>query len=289
MVLGIVAVTTICTFPNGASAKSGYFVIPESRSMEIRLKGSGGYSISVFGSGGQVSLTATRGNSSAVYSARGVTTSTRIKARFGGLRRVSVRFHPTRPAHLVPELEGNCKGRGEVVQPGRFVGRIEFEGEQGYTTVHASRAMGKVARELKQTCSRETEEGRNPLKVRWTFLDAISEAEGVFFTAARIVSKPHPRLDGSVFGASVIELRPRGLSIVRSLSASAGLDAFAATGSGGELASATITPPPPFKGTATYQKAKGLPATWTGSLVGDFLGRGEVSLVGPEFSVEISH
>jgi hypothetical protein len=43
----------------------------------------------------------------------------------------------------------------------------------------------------------------------------------------------------------------------------------------------------PFKGTATFQRTGGSKGTWSGSLVGDLLGRGEVALAGPEFSAEI--
>jgi hypothetical protein len=282
--LGAVAIAVACTLPAAATAKRG-FVIPPSRSTEFRLKGSGGYSISVLGNHGRVSLTAKRGGSSVVYSARGLTSSRRIKARFGGLGRVSVGFHPTRPPHLVPEPGGNCKGGGEVVQAGRFVGTIAFEGEQGYTAVHASRAMGKVTKTFKQTCSGQESEGSGPAV---TILSASSKSSGVFVTAFKLVSRAHPRFDGSVFGASIAEFRPGGLSILRSISATASLDAFTVSGSGGEITSATIAPPQPFTGTAEYQLAKGSSGSWMGSLVGDFPGRGEVSLAGPEFSAEIS-
>jgi hypothetical protein len=278
-------IAVVCTFPVTATAKSGFFVIQPSRSTEFSLKGSGGYSISVFGNHGRVSLTAQRGNASVTYKARGLASSRRIKARFGGLGRVSVRFHPTRPSHLVPEPPGNCKGRGEVVQAGRFVGTIAFEGEQGYTTVHASGAMGKVTKAFKQTCiSQGSEEGGPTV----TILNASSKSSGVFITAFKVVYRAHPRFDGALLGASIVEFRPGGLSILRSISVTTSLDAFTVSGSGGEITSATIAPPRPFTGTAEYQRTKGSSGSWTGSLVGDFPGRGEVSLAGPEFSAEIS-
>ncbi len=287
-----VAVTVLMSLTSpslaSATAKSGYFVISPSRSTEFRLKGSGGYSISVFGNRGQVAITAQRGHSSVTYTARGLASSKRIKARFGGLGRVSVRFHPIQPPHLVPEPPGNCKGRGEVVQAGRFVGTIALEGEQGYTTVHASRAKGKVTRALKQTCKDEGDGGGGPA-IRWTILSASSESEGIIFTAFKTESKTIPALDGTAFGASIFELRSRRFTIFRSIGANEGPNAFTTFRSGREITSATITPPQPFMGSATYQRVKGSLGTWTGSLAGDFPGRGEVSLAGSGFSAQILH
>jgi hypothetical protein len=51
--------------------------------------------------------------------------------------------------------------------------------------------------------------------------------------------------------------------------------------------SATIEPPAPFSGSATYLSSPEYPSgSWTGSLAGDFPGVGMVSLAGPEFCAE---
>lgn len=284
--LGAGAVIFLFASPGAATAKGRNFVIAPSQTMEFRLKGSHGYSISVFGIGKEVSLTARHGGSSASYSTRGLASPTRIKARFGHLGRVSVRFHSDSGPRLVPLPEGNCRGRGEIVDRGHWVGRIEFEGEQAYTTLHASRARGKVTKALKQTCRHEGEGGHVP-GLRVTVLSAVSEASGAFFTAFKITSSSFPAIDGSLFSASLFEARSPRLSVIRSISAEAKVDAFATTGEKGQIESATVAPPAPFSGTATFQRTGGSKGTWSGSLVGDFLGRGEVALAGPEFSAEI--
>jgi hypothetical protein len=66
-------------------------------------------------------------------------------------------------------------------------------------------------------------------------------------------------------------------------------DAFAWNEEGGHITSATLAPPAPFTGTATFQRTRGAKGSWMGTLAGDFPGRGEVTLAGPEFSVEVFH
>jgi hypothetical protein len=219
------------------------------------------------------------------YSVRGVTSSKRIKARFPGLGLVSVQFHPFGPAHrkAVPR---DCKGEDGTVQCGRFVGKVEFEGEQGYTTAHASKARGKMIVNRKQVCQSTGGEGDSLFRL--TALVATARSEGISVVALKLTRKSRPTVGFAGFGATLFETLGR-LSIVRSIEATAGVAAFTTSEKGREITSATITPPSPFAGSATYEKQKGSPATWTGTLAGTFLGRGEVSLTGPGFTAEASH
>jgi hypothetical protein len=282
-VSGAGVVIALFASPGAAIARHSSSVIAPSQTMEMHLKGSNGYSISVFSSGGGVSLTAGHGGSSASYSTRGLASPTRIKARFGHLGRVSVRFHSGNGPPRVLQPAKNCRGKGEVVDRGHWVGRIEFEGEQAYTTVHASHARGKVIKTPKQTCSPPEAEGGHP-SLRVVFLHA--EASSASFAAFKITSSTYPKFDTAVFIASLSELSGR-LWIDRSIDVHAEVGAFASTGQKNHIESATIAPPAPFKGTATFQRTGGSKGSWTGSLAGDFLGRGEVALAGPEFSAEI--
>jgi hypothetical protein len=275
--------TLLVVFPSVAIAKGGNSVIPASRTAEFRLKGSGGFSISVFASGGAVSLTTRKGGLSASYSVPGVTSSKRIKARFPGLGLVSVQFHPFGLPHrkAVPR---RCKGEDGTVQRGRFVGRIEFEGEQGYTTVHTAKAKGKVTVSRKQVCQNTGGEGSSSFRL--TALIATARSEGISVLALRLTRKSQPTVGFAGFEASLLESRGR-LSIIRSIEANAGVSAFTTSEKGRGITYATITPPSPFTGSETYEKQKGSPATWTGTLAGTFVGRGEVSLAGPQFTAEI--
>lgn len=282
-----VGVVALFAMPGTAIAKGGTFVIKPSRTTELQLKGSHGYSISVVGVGdGEVSLMAKHGGSSATYVTRGIASSTRLKARFGNFGLVSMRFHFEGAPRRVPVASKNCRGEGEIVERGHWIGRIEFAGEQEYTTVRASRAKGKVTRTLKETCRHTKGENDRPPDLKVTFLSATSETPAIFLTAFRITSSAYPALDGSAFGASLIERLGRRLAVIRTIDANAKADAFTSTKKEGQIESVTIEPPAPFKGSATFQRTTGSKGSWSGSLVGDFLGRGEVALAGPEFSAE---
>jgi hypothetical protein len=253
--------------------------------MEFRLRGSHGYSIFVFASGRQVSLTAEHGSSSASYTASGVVSSEKIETRLGGLGHISLQFHADgRPKKVAP-VRG-CRGEKGIVESGAWVGTVDFRGEQGYTTVHATRGGGEFSKTPRWTCKPEDEEG-GLAGIRWTNLEA-SGRSGAFVVASRIESQERPRLDTSFFIAAIGERLGRGLSVVRSISADAPIDEFALTEEGGNVTSATISPPAPFNGTATFQRTSGSKGTWSGSLLGDFPGRSNVVLAGPQFSASIS-
>jgi len=287
-VVGIGVLVTLLTLPGVAIAKGGSFVLGPSHSVELRLMSSNGYSISIEGDRETVTLTAERKGSSASYTTKGFASATRIKARLGRLGRVSVRFHSHGGPKRMPLPKGICRGEAETIESGTWVGQIQFKGEQGYTAAHATRAKGAITDSPKQTCSsHEGKEGNSP-NFETTILSASSDARAIFSTAFLLTSETHPGLAVSVFGASLLEVHNRGLAIIRSISANAKSDAVALTKEGGHIASATIAPPAPFKGTATFQSTSGSKGSWTGTLAADFPGRGEVTLAGPEFSAEVS-
>ncbi len=287
--IGIVLIGVLVALlvsPGAAGAKGGGFALGPSHSVELRLKGSKGYSISVSGDSETVTLTAERKGSSASYTAKGFASDTRIKARLGRLGRISVRFHSHGGPKRMPLPKGICRGEEEMVESGTWVGQIHFRGEQGYTTAHASRAKGAITDRPKVTCGIHGGKEGNLPDFQATILSAASDAKGIFATS--LSSDSRPSLDGSSVAASLFEFHRRGLSIIRSISADAKSDAIVLNEEGGHITSATIAPPAPFKGTATFQRTRGPEGSWTGTLAGDFPGRGEVTLAGPEFFAKVS-
>lgn len=285
-VAGIGVLVALLALPGAAIAKGGSFVTGPSHSVELRLRGSKGYSISVSGDRETVTLTAERKGSSASYTTKGLASATRIKARLGRLGRVSVRFHSHGGPKRTPLPKGICRGEAEMVESGTWVGQIQFNGEQGYTTVHATRAKGTITDSPKQTCSIPGGKEGNLPNFQATIFSAASDAKGIFATS--LSSDSRPSIDGSLFTASLLEFHRRGLSIIRSISTDAKGDAIALNEEGDHITSATITPPAPFKGTATFQRTHGSEGSWTGTLAGDFPGRGEVTLAGPKFFAKVS-
>jgi hypothetical protein len=284
--LGVLMVAVVLA-PGSAIAKRGYFVFDASQTMEAHVRGSKGFGFSLSANGRQVDLTISGHNASMQYGTSGSNAKRRIEAKFGGLGRVSMGFRPTARPRLVPEPDGNCRGKGELVQPGMFVGTFEFEGEHGYTAAHATRARGKITRKMKEICKNTGGEEGSPTSIHWTLLHAQTAGGEISVIALATESASRPAFDGSAFSATLVEFHRRGMSIFRTIESDADLDGLSVVKSHGRIISATIEPPAPFSGSATYLRSPGSPSeSWTGSLAGDFPGVGTVSLAGPEFCAE---
>jgi len=273
--------------PASAVAKRGYFATDPSSSMQVQLRGSNGYGISLSGDGGYVFLSVQGHHAAVQYFAHGAAGKGRIKARFGSLGHVALRFHPRGKAHLHKEQERNCRGGDSLTQPGVFVGKLDFEGEQGYTAIHASRIKGTVTHTKRQVCKNNGGEEGFPFSLKSTIVSAAADESGISFNAFGVESKSKPRLSGIIFNATVVE-SPPGLSVFRSIQVrAADSNALSVVTSQGRVDEATVTPPAPFFGSATYRRAVARKSeTWAGSLAGDFPGLGTVSLAGPKFCAE---
>lgn len=280
--LVLVASLAIPALASAGPQRRDDFTFDASRRIEVRLRGTKGYAVSLFASGSSsVDLTVTGHHATVQYTARGRATRRLVKARFGRFGRVSVHFHPSQKPHRVPQPGGNCEGRGELVEPGVFVGTIRFDGEKHYTEVHASRARGKISYKAKEVCHEFDSRGHS---LGFLVLNAAEKNGGASFTAFKPLSKAFP--DESSFMAMVAEFQ-RNLIITRSILGQSNGDAFATVMSHGKLIRATVEPPAPFSGSATYSKTSAVPSeNWTGDLAVEFPGIGKVSLAGPEFCAE---
>jgi hypothetical protein len=147
-----------------------------------------------------------------------------------------------------------------------------------------------VTHTKRQICKNGGEEdggGGALSSLKWTLLSATAEENKVSFNAFKTEFKSKPGLNGTSFSATIIESIQRGFAVFRSIQVTAGLTAFSDVSSHGRVDEATVTPPAPFSGSATYRRAVAKKSeTWLGSLAGDFPGLGTVSLAGPEFCAE---
>lgn len=264
-----------------AGSTSGYFS-PASASFSLRA--SNGYRISVERTRGRVSLYALHSGksffASTAYAVRAKASSQRIDARFGRFGWVSVRLRTERMKK--GKLEPQCKGKPETVRFGVFVGTIRFRGEGGYTSVVARHAKGRLSSGQKMKCvfpnlrpgsgSAAQESRQVPPSL------AVSQGRRRFFEAE--VSGGKKR--SVIFTAGSFERRGR-MEIFRDAFAEALLPSFVFSS---DLSSATVQPPPPFKGEADFaQTPSG--STWSGSLSVDFPGREGVRLAGPRFTARL--
>jgi hypothetical protein len=267
--------------PGMAAAKPGYFVSRPGQQSELNLRGSHGYRFQIAQTqpGSLYVITRKRKASVTYFVHPRRSAGEGIVATLPGVGRISTRFRPIGRA-MERDPPDNCEGHGSLVQRGTFVGAIQLVGEQGYTEVDATHVRGKVTRSFRRVCDNRGGLVNFP-PIRFSILSASSKRghENIGFFAARSESKDQPTLNSVVFSASSAEQRGSML-VDRSIFAFGRLETFAVDG----LQSASLSPPQPFTGTASFQQISPKAGSWTGSLSAELPGIGPVALTGPEFS-----
>lgn len=280
LVLAAASIATLFA-PPAATAKPGYVVIPAQRLGSLELGGTRGFRIGIAQEGGRVELTASGGETAAIYIVRrrGLPLG-RIEARFPGVGRVSLRFVPSGKPQREPPF---CKGRAAIKQPGTFRGLIRFRGERGFTRATATRAKGYVYRSFKEVCKRsEVESGTETPGYSLAALSRSRSGRVVSFSAFR--STEESVLYGETYyWATVLEMRRR-MRIARIATAEGAPITFAVEGPPERPDVASVAPPPPLSGSARFRAQPGVPPEWQGSLAVDLPGAGTVSLTGPSFA-----
>ncbi len=220
-----------------------------------------------------------RGAQVAYYSTPAVVTAERVTARFGGLGELDYRFAPKRNGRV------DCSGseEGEAV----FEGSFDFTGENGYVHIEADHAEGsfqvypepknctpkRLARQVASYHPSYSDEGAT--------LQAtdISRAEG---TAREVIvfddgrHGPH-----KVAIDAFLSEKREGMGVARGVQLTAGSSAFRWNLKKG---TATLRPPAPFTGSATFTRhGHDGHGTWRGSLGMPILGGEPVELTGREF------
>lgn len=207
-----------------------------------------------------------------------------------GLGRVAVRFEQTSetPVTFVPEKGCKAEGKSATLR-GVFRGTIELHGEGGYTTVERQSAPGQIEVTPKQVC-RLPKHHRPPPhetleELNIEYLSAGREMSGgslsfdAFGTGLKLAGGD-PATD---FSATYTHKRGK-LTIfasTRILGEEKGL--FSLTAPEGTPTEATVDPPAPFSGAATFKLESPTKASWTGDLSVEIPTLGTVSLTEPGF------
>jgi hypothetical protein len=267
-----------------ASAKPGYFIVPAERLSQLTVKGTHGFQITIARIGGRVELTASSGNVAAIYVVRPAKApADRIEGNFPGLGKVSVRFHPAGRAQSTPAF---CGGRASFRQNGIFSGTIRFEGEMGFTRIHVENARGSVFRSFKEVCKESGEGDDSETPPSYSLTEkARSQGKTTVFAATKSADILAPDRSATYFASQW--KRQHGMVSVRVATAQADRDSFAIAGPPFRPESATITPPSPFSGAATFQASPGALAKWEGTLAVALPGVGSVPLTGSHFRPEL--
>jgi hypothetical protein len=248
---------------------------------EAHLAGTHGYRLTISATSGDVTVTAKKGTASVAYYLFGSKLrGDRINARLPGVGRIAIRFHERSRSYR--GARDNCRRPRTLVRRGVFVGWIKIRGERDYTRAEARHVLGKIVRRARGKCSRRSTAIASSATGVWLGAGTTRGRGNLSFMAFPLpLTKLRSEL---VFGVSLMRLR--GEMLVMSSQSASSQDAAVL-----EIAdpprSATVTPPAPFTGTATFQQKSADEFSWTGDLAVELPGSGEVSLAGPKFKTAL--
>jgi hypothetical protein len=260
--------------PAGSQAN---FVVSSSRSAEAHLAGTHGYRLTISADNETVFVTATNGDASVDYFlARAKLAGDLIDARLPGVGRVFLRFHEQeRGRQPGPKY---CHGPAPVVRRGVFVGWVRIRGEHDYTQAESRHVRGKIVNSFRSSCHLpfRARAGSGALE----HLDAVAlRGKGLLIFSA--ISFPIVEKGSPLFFRAALS-RQRGSMLVAN-SVSAITKKAESLSIATPPRSATVEPPSPFTGSATFQRESKTDFSWAGNLAAELPGIGEVPLAGPNF------
>jgi hypothetical protein len=254
----------------------------------LKLDASNGYEIVVLAGSerpdgrGELGLIVSTAGAGAIYGAPATVTATRIEADLGRLGEVAL---DVVPSGRKKGLRSSCPGENVETmkfEPRLFRGIFEFHGEEGYTEASstAPREYASFFRYL--VCGDDVGgEGSGPgapgARLR------LRAHRGSFrLTLQANKNRPEAR--------TRIEVETREehgrISISRSRTVRVGASAF---GYDPLLRSATLAPPPPFAGQASFHRGAPAANRWSGNLTVDLPGRSDVPLTGGGVGATLVH
>ncbi|HEX5527426.1 MAG TPA: hypothetical protein VFX44_09580 [Solirubrobacterales bacterium] len=229
-----------------------------------------------------VSLWVFRKGAAAFYEVPAKVDATKVEARLGGVGRISVRFHPRGK----PRIASIKCSRGAKLryQPGVWMGRIEFKGEEGFTRVEARSAKQITWPLLLIACPYVTEPVELGAGLPGALLSAGWRSKSRSVGLRAIANRPGGNLKLS---ASIEEQRGQ-LRVIREAEGR-----YPGTGFEFDptLSTATLHPAGSFfSGAATYSRSAEPQSRWSGDLSVDLPGRSDLPLTGARFGdVSLEH
>ncbi|HEX4305739.1 MAG TPA: hypothetical protein VHZ54_06880 [Solirubrobacterales bacterium] len=211
----------------------------------------------------------------------------RLRARFGSLGTVSLRFRPDGKRRF-SKNEGNCSGRPPRDERGYFVGRISLRGEDDYFHISTRKLGGELRRRFRVRCRVKRQRpsyGPQSLSEAVDYgvvgfgvddnagslavLEAQHREDGreVALLAARFVRSSAP------YVAAFAYEHQGGMPVARGAEIPEGPPGMLLTTLPGEHpATATLSPPAPFSGEGAFAAASSTVHSWTGTLAVQFPG-----------------
>jgi hypothetical protein len=289
------ATIAVLSLAGGALAKPGFYKTQGFSTEQFQLRASNGYRMGVTVANRKAQVyfdkRVRRGWLSFNYFLRRrLPAGPDLRFSIGDDGEVNLRFVPHgQPEETTPP---NCKGGAQVVEEGALVGSIRFRGKAGFTKVEAHRVHATVARISPMICR----DVKTPSKVMTVGIPASGGEVPEGFVQLLVGSRPgSPQFSADlleaeeeVIGAPELPSffaaisRSEGNSEVVSSAFLAGRpNSFVVPESLDPPATATVEPPAPFSGSATFQLTSPHHAEWDGDLAVDLPGYGRVRLTGP--------
>lgn len=257
----VVEPATASSSTRSVAVKEGSLPIPSA----FRLPASNGYTLYVIaepsraGRSASLAISAIAGGKGAFYKVPATVTETSMQADLGELGEISVTFQRTNQPTNV-----HCGKETIHLDSGQYEGKIDFHGEEGYTSVEATTASGVLSCGYSISFSAGRPRGAE-LYVRNPALGpGLSVRKRRPGAAARIVAWTDEYSNGIS-----IERFAR----MRMPGADFRYDR--------RLRTATVSPPAPFAGSAHFDLGKKAGQRWSGDLTVDLPGRAGTPLTGP--------
>jgi len=209
------------------------------------------------------------------YEAQGEVTEAGLKVRFGRLGLIDVAFTPTTTLSSTEPSEG-CAGEPRTLREGIFTGTIDFTGEREYVRLEGPQAEGSMSVIAQWQCPALEEPTPFGAASRLSARGSRGKKRAATLYAGRrhcscflVAGVHHGKKRGrSLFYGEKYERR-EGMEIVRLTSASAAASAFVFDY---EAGTATLRPPRPFSGHATFRRRSHARDLWRSTIRVPLLG-----------------
>jgi hypothetical protein len=209
----------------------------------------------------------------------------RVSARLGKRGTSDLRFVPVGKAETFKPPSW-CKGPPYRWQRGYLVGHFTFHGERDYTHARGHRLYAARDTWSSLRCHYASGPDYHPDKEARAWVGAWSyQRKALHFGAALFHRDARPRGRRVEFRASISDRSGR-VRVEREV-AVAGPEADVVFPAGPLSEAATVSPPAPFTGTATFTRTPESTFSWTGDLAVDFPGIDPVRLTGPRFGAQL--
>ncbi|HXS33375.1 MAG TPA: hypothetical protein VN758_06365 [Solirubrobacterales bacterium] len=226
------------------------------------------------------------------YQVKGELSPSGLVAKFGQLGEVSVTFSPTKTISSQQPPKGCKKDEASTDREGIFSGTIKLTGEREYVRLDATEAKGEMVVMPNWHCG--SRKGKNVVpsppvvthrastsKEDVATLKASSRVSGGGFSAAAVRG---PKGRNYTFFAGGLSEHRESMKIFRLAALSAPTSTFLFNHAKG---TASVHPPWPFRGSASFKRRRKGPPAWRGSLKVALLGADPIALTGPGYRASL--